>query len=1003
MFHTSLNRIKLRQSEARSRHNVKDQERLKRLESALRLTRPFEVESTARAPGRRKHNGPRGPTKSSPRARGQASHLDVGAREERRNHLNSSLSARSVAKPVKKPHGLQRIPTGERTTEGDSRGLPSKRKKELMLSLLGEHQEKRGATEQAEVARTTAPHTHSSNIVHGGNATDESSSRTYGKIKASRAPRSEIAGRTVPEPAGQSTSTRHFTSSAGAAASLAHTIAETLLTVASQDQVTSSRESNIASTLGDGPVESGKTGTTLPKESAGDEGRHREQQVIGQHSDGKQDSAPVRPVSGGGAVTSEVSTADEQSDCNNEEHLEKDAAQLIGIDDPGVAEEGGHFVAFEEIDIAEDPNTTPKVERDEQALALVVSPQSKLTAPLLEHKDAGVVPENSARTAPMRTYSEATGAGNHDMNSYKILAPPCGHDCGMESTDDSAALESTPGFRMQLASGLGATAPASVGRWLLPLRAPKNKHYDDYQRGPVRRDKHDSGDPNMKDSTAAVSAPELPQGSAPPSPQASLPRSAGGQDVQRREQQNREGSSGPAESGDDTRLFLRRLQLTSKKTVLDQATPARFEFVDNDHGMQFVNWRTFSGERLIEKFWENSLHQSDARDRQRFEQEVQSKILQEYEFAKRKQQIWQAMGKEPADDDIHIEQLAQHYYNAMQAALHGPKEDILTGQAFGRYIPSPGLTPIPDLRNKVIYGPWALNWNRATTSRTTRVSLGGRRGAISVGSSAASYVTTANINWNRTAVTFAARPNDQAVKLGILRGRYGVDVARSNRLRTSAVETVMRYVETATVVDQINRTYGQRVRVRRFSFNYTRDFTIPRFDSPGRTPGLRQELAVNWGSLGISVGTDVPDNEYAISVGLRGYQFSVLRDFFQRLTQFQGNWGRGWQLEIATKFEDPISNLVYYQVGFGRLGRLYATAGAGIGSENTPMALVQVQGNDASVAFKAVQEAGVRVFNIGFTVGRFTYSWDSVVEYERVALPLSPIDAVLKTLLKLTP
>lgn len=67
--------------------------------------------------------------------------------------------------------------------------------------------------------------------------------------------------------------------------------------------------------------------------------------------------------------------------------------------------------------------------------------------------------------------------------------------------------------------------------------------------------------------------------------------------------------------------------------------------------------------------------------------------------------------------------------------------------------------------------------------RTTRVSLGGRRGAVSVGSSAASYVTTANVNWNRTAVTFAVRPNDQAVKLGVLRGRYGVDVARSNRLR----------------------------------------------------------------------------------------------------------------------------------------------------------------------------------------------------------------------------
>ncbi|PHJ25254.1 hypothetical protein CSUI_000903 [Cystoisospora suis] len=446
----------------------------------------------------------------------------------------------------------------------------------------------------------------------------------------------------------------------------------------------------------------------------------------------------------------------------------------------------------------------------------------------------------------------------------------------------------------------------------------------------------------------------------------------------------------------------RRLQFTGK-SVIDQATPARFEFVDNDHGMQFVNWRSFTGERVIEKFWQNSLRESEARDRKRVEQEVQTKFAEEFEFERRKKQLWEAMGRQPPEDNTSEQELADRYYSAMQAVLHGPKEDILTGQAFGRYALSSNDKFIKDLRNRVIYGPWALNWNRAITSRTTRVSLGGRRGAVSVGSSASSYVTTANVNWNRTAVTFAVRPNDQAVKLGVLRGRYGVDIARSNRLRTSAVETVMRYVETATVVDQINRTYGQRVRIRRFSFNYTRDFTIPRFDSPGRTPGLRQELAVNWGSLGISVGTDVPDNEYAISVGLRGYQFSVLRDFFQRLTQFQGNWGRGWQLEIATKFEDPVSQLIYYQVGFGRLGRLYATAGAGVGSEGTPMALVQVQGNDASVAFKAVEEAGVRIFNIGFTVGRFTYSWDSVVDYNKIALPLSPINAVLKTLLEVTP
>lgn len=38
-------------------------------------------------------------------------------------------------------------------------------------------------------------------------------------------------------------------------------------------------------------------------------------------------------------------------------------------------------------------------------------------------------------------------------------------------------------------------------------------------------------------------------------------------------------------------------------------------------------------------------------------------------------------------------------------------------QAFGRYALSGNDKFITDLRNRVIYGPWALNWNRAITSR----------------------------------------------------------------------------------------------------------------------------------------------------------------------------------------------------------------------------------------------------------------------------------------------
>ncbi|CBZ51472.1 conserved hypothetical protein [Neospora caninum Liverpool] len=690
----------------------------------------------------------------------------------------------------------------------------------------------------------------------------------------------------------------------------------------------------------------------------------------------------------GGSVANALPDGNALEEVEQDSHSGFDQAvlQFPSSEQSDVAESAHDLaVASQDLLLNKDSSPLPEVQSDTTDGGSVEGLRSSGQPVAMLSAEIGFSPRDaSVRTTVVAYGTEDPKSGAiSEETAAPLLDITISAEDGTEGEDDRAARVD---FATELSGGLKSIAPESVGRWLLSLRGPGSELPRRASVGTKDLEAYPKGDKNT--GSAPGPALSLKLGIE----HARLPAHGTGA--------SRKAPNNIRDQGDK---LPRRLQFANKKTLVDQATPARFEFVDNDHGMQFVNWRTFNGERVMERFWQNSVNESEVRDQQRFEQEIQSKFAQEFEFERRKQLLWQAMGREPPHGETSEEELAAQYYAAMQAALHGPKEDIITGQAFGRYIPSTAQSPITDVRNKVIYGPWALNWNRAITSRTTRVSLGGRRGAVSIGSSASSYVTTANVNWNRTAVTFAARPNDAAVKLGILRGRYGVDVARSNRLRTSAVETVMRYVETATVIDQINRTYGQRVRVRRFSFNYTRDFTIPRFDSPGRTPGLRQELAVNWGSLGISVGTDVPDNEYAISVGLRGYQFSVLRDFFQRLTQIQGNWGRGWQLEIATKFEDPINDLLYYQVGFGRLGRLYATAGAGFSSDSTPMALVQVQGNDASVAFKAVQEAGVRVFNIGFTVGRFTYSWDSVVEYDRVALPLSPISAVLKTLLNITP
>lgn len=63
-----------------------------------------------------------------------------------------------------------------------------------------------------------------------------------------------------------------------------------------------------------------------------------------------------------------------------------------------------------------------------------------------------------------------------------------------------------------------------------------------------------------------------------------------------------------------------------------------------------------------------------------------SLLAQEFEFERRKKQLWEAMGHQPPEDNTTEQELADRYYSAMQAVLHGPKEDILTGQ-----VSSPGF------------------------------------------------------------------------------------------------------------------------------------------------------------------------------------------------------------------------------------------------------------------------------------------------------------------------
>lgn len=226
--------------------------------------------------------------------------------------------------------------------------------------------------------------------------------------------------------------------------------------------------------------------------------------------------------------------------------------------------------------------------------------------------------------------------------------------------------------------------------------------------------------------------------------------------------------------------------------------------------------------------------------------------------------------------------------------------------------------------NDIIYDNWWAAWSRAAAPRTTSALVANEFGFVSGGVGLRDGVTDVSTGWKDIVVTEYSNRANQELSIGAAKGKYGVFVDRSNLSRATAVEVVARFFESATLVDFLDRDYGQRISIRNFDLSIRHDFD--EFIDP--TPDeFATEILVAFRDLGVALSTDVADSRYGITVGFRGRQISVLHDFDERFSDILLNWGRGWQIVLETDFVDPYSQEIFARLGFGRLGRGYFAIG----------------------------------------------------------------------------
>ncbi|PPS94194.1 Uncharacterized protein GY17_00002957 [Cryptosporidium hominis] len=306
---------------------------------------------------------------------------------------------------------------------------------------------------------------------------------------------------------------------------------------------------------------------------------------------------------------------------------------------------------------------------------------------------------------------------------------------------------------------------------------------------------------------------------------------------------------------------------------------------------------------------------------------------------------------------------------------------------YSRRLPSEPM--IHSVFQNILWRDWLIRYAPLVGNNGNFVRVGTNFAFAFLGESYVEEAATLGFSYDRAILSYLSGKRlaqlGRFLTFGYTQGLYGVRVDRSSTINAWGVDLQARYFISSTLVSFGLREYAQHISVREIGLSLRHSFSQKEVVVGQQ---FSTEAIASFKTLFVDVATNVRNKSYGFAFGLRGYQFTVVRNFSTRTTDFLGNWGNGWQLLLSSTFPGKDDPTIVTRAGAGRLGRSFVLAGAGIGRDMVPIVSFQTQLDDVGVILEFSPSVNERIFAYSIEINHFAYFWESIFFAERVPVPI---------------
>ncbi|OII71292.1 uncharacterized protein cubi_01767 [Cryptosporidium ubiquitum] len=334
-------------------------------------------------------------------------------------------------------------------------------------------------------------------------------------------------------------------------------------------------------------------------------------------------------------------------------------------------------------------------------------------------------------------------------------------------------------------------------------------------------------------------------------------------------------------------------------------------------------------------------------------------------------------------------------YQSFQSSSTNSLEDIENDEIvsksdsnlYSRRLPSKPM--IHSVFQNILWRDWLIRYAPLVGNNGNFVRVGTNFAFAFLGESYIEEAATLGFSYDRAILSYLSGKRlaqlGRFLTFGYTQGLYGVRVDRSSTINAWGVDLQARYFISSTLVSFGLREYAQHISVREVGLSLRHSFSQKEIIVGQQ---FSTEAIASYKTLFVDIATDVKNKSYGMAFGLRGYQFTVVRNFSTRTTDFLGNWGNGWQVLLSSTFPRKEDPTVAVRAGAGRLGRSFVLAGGGIGRDMIPIVSFQTQLDDVGVILEFSPSVNERMFAYGIEINHFAYFWESIFSAERVPVPI---------------